>query len=132
MDDHAPPPPTGPEAEKYHHEDGRPERFVAFLDTPDGQAFWEAVEEAALEALRTGEERFSTRTFLARYRDDEKVRINDHFSPWFADELVARHPLLLDIIERRKRRKAGPPPLPPEPEPEPEPPPQHGDQLRMF
>ena len=89
----APAPPTGPTADKYSREEGKPHAFIKF----------------ALDAFRRQEKRFSTRTFLARYRDDEKVRINDHFSPWFADQLVTNHPQLIDIIERRIRKKEGPP-----------------------
>jgi len=54
------------------------------------------------------ETRFSPRGFLAHYRDSKKVRINNNFSPWFADMLVAEHPQLVDIVERRVRKAAGP------------------------
>ncbi len=104
----APAPPTGPTAESYDHEDGRPEKFVAFLATEDGRRFWDCIEDAALGAFQSGARRFSARTFLHKYREREKLRINDHFSPWFADELVSRHPALLEIIERRSRKKVGP------------------------
>ena len=71
------------------------------------EAFWASIQSAALRELGDGG-RFSTRTFTARYRDDMGVRINDHFTAWFADALVMTHPELLDIVERRKRTKAGP------------------------
>lgn len=103
-----PDPPTGPPAAPYDREDGRPEKYVAFRATEDGEAFWVRLTQDALGALQEGESRFSTRTFLARYRDEQKVRINDHFSPWFADDLVAAYPELLDIVERRARKKRGP------------------------
>ena len=45
---------------------------------------------------------------MAHYRDTKKVRLNNNFSPWFADLLVAKHPQLIDIVERRVRRKIGP------------------------
>jgi hypothetical protein len=102
-------PPTGPAAKPYSREEGKPHAFIKFMESEDGPPFWQAVQDAALSALARQETRFSTRTFLARYRDDNKVRINDHFSPWLADDLVADHPQLIDIIERRVRRKEGPP-----------------------
>jgi len=105
---YVPIPPTGPAAEVYSREEGKPHAFIKFMESEDGPPFWRALQDAVLDALGRQEKRFSTRTFLARYRDDEKVRINDHFSPWLADELVAKYPQLIDIIERRVRKKSGP------------------------
>lgn len=103
-----PPPPTGPQAEPFSRLDGAPEAFLAFLETEDGQRFWSWLVAQAMGALSRGEKRFSTRTSVALFRAVEKVRINDHFSPWFADLLVQEHPELVDIIERRARKKRGP------------------------
>jgi hypothetical protein len=103
-----PPPPSGPDAEPYKQEDGRPSAFLRFLETAEGAAFWESIQTAALEALEAGEKRFSPRSFLGNYRVTEKVRVNDHYSPWFADMLVKEYPDLLDIVERRERKKPGP------------------------
>jgi hypothetical protein len=108
MFDDPPPPPTGPEAEPHTREEGKPPAFQRFLESDDGKLFWEEIQSAALEAYRAGEKRFSPRGFLAHYRDTKKVRVNNVFSPWFADLLVAKYPALLDIIERRVRKKKGP------------------------
>jgi hypothetical protein len=105
---YAPSPPTGPAAAVYRREDGRPSAFTAFMKSEDGTPFWRALEAAALDALARRETRFSPRGFLAHYRDSKKVRINNNFSPWFADMLVAEHPQLVDIVERRVRKAAGP------------------------
>lgn len=105
-----PDPPTGPQAEAYTREEGRPEAFDRFMATEEGETFWWAIRTAALAALEEGEARFSARAFLSNYRHTRKVRINDHFSPWFADLLVATYPALLDIVERRERKKAVRPP----------------------
>jgi len=104
----APAPPTGPTADKYSREEGKPHAFIKFMDSEDGPPFWMALQDAALDAFRRQEKRFSPRGFLAHYRDTKKVRINNNFSPWFADQLVAEHPQLLDLIERRVRKKEGP------------------------
>ena len=102
-------PPTGPAAKTYSHEEGRPHAFIKFMEGDDGPPFWRALEAAALDALARQETRFSPRGFLVHYRDTKRVRINNNFSPWLADDLVADHPQLIDIIERRVRRKEGPP-----------------------
>jgi len=105
---YVPSPPTGPAAEVYSREEGKPSAFTAFMESADGTPFWRALEAAALDALARREARFSPRGFLAHYRDSKRVRINNNFSPWFADMLVAEHPQLVDIVERRVRKKTGP------------------------
>jgi len=106
--DAAPSPPTGPLAEAYSREEGKPPALAKFMESEDGPPFWRALQDAALDAFGREEKRFSPRGFLAHYRDTKKVRLNNNFSPWFADLLVAKHPQLIDIVERRVRRKIGP------------------------
>ena len=36
---------------------------------------------------------------------EHNVGITNDFTPWIADELVQQEPLLLDIIQRKKRSK---------------------------
>ncbi len=103
--DHPPNPPTGPEAVVPSKEDGRYPAYIEWLDSDEGRAFWHALNTAARAAYKAGESRFSTRTYVARYRDDNKVKINDHYTAWLADDLATEHPDLLDIIERRVRKK---------------------------
>ena len=105
---YVPSPPTGPAAEVYSREEGKPHAFTKFMESEDGPPFWQALQDAALDAFGHQQTRFSPRGFLAHYRDTKKVRINNNFSPWFADELVAKYPQLIDIIERRVRKKTGP------------------------
>ena len=106
--DAAPSPPTGPAADPYSREGGKPPAFIEFLDSEGGPPFWRALQDAALDAFRRQEERFSCASFIWHYRDTKKVRLNNNFSPWFADMLVTEHPQLIDVIERRKRTKEGP------------------------
>lgn len=101
-----PAPPSGPAAEPYVKEDGDAEAFDVFWESAEGAEFWVALCLAARTALDTGDLRFSTRTFLARYRDDNHVRVNNDFSPKFADLLIVDDPRLEAILERRKRTKA--------------------------
>lgn len=104
FDEPPPPPPTGPEGEEYEGEDNRPPAFMRLLRTTRGQEIWASIERAALKSLSMGETRFSTRGFI----DTKKVGINNAFAPWFSDMLVAKHPELLDIVERRRRSRPGP------------------------
>jgi hypothetical protein len=101
-----PAPPSGPVAK----DPGESTRvaFWQFLTTGAGAVFWNRLEHKATEAFRAGKTRFSPRTFVAWYRDEYGLQINNDFSPWLADELVSRHPYLGKIIERRARTKAGP------------------------
>ena len=101
----APPPPTGPKATEYTKDDGKWERFQTFRHSEAGREFWEWLLNKALEAIQRGDKRFSVRTWTAVYRDYYGVGITNDFTPWFADELVATHPQLLDIIQRKTRKK---------------------------
>ena len=103
-------PPSGPQAERYSVEEGLPSALTAFMEGEDGPPFWRALEAAALDALARQETRFSPRGFLVHYRDTKRVRINNNFSPWFADLLLMEHPQLVGIVERRVRKAAGPTP----------------------
>lgn len=104
--DEPPEPPTGPAAEVPSPGDGSFRAYLRFRNTAPGQQAWAWIVEVALTRYGQGERRISPRTLVAEARDVLKVRINDHFSPWIADDLVVLRPELLDVIERRKRRKA--------------------------
>ena len=97
-------PPTGPAAERYSKDDNRPARFDAFLCTQEGQTFIGRAGRAALGAFDAGVLRFSVLGYIHAYRLNHKLRLNNTWAPWIADELVMRHPPLEDIIERRKRK----------------------------
>ena len=103
-----PSPPTGPLADRYTRAEGKPPAFIKFMASEDGPPFWRSLQDAALDAFRRQETRFSCASFIWHYRDTKKVRLNNNFSPWFADMLVTEHPHLIDIVERRVRKKAGP------------------------
>jgi hypothetical protein len=107
-DSYAPAPPSGPAADSYSRFDSRPEKFVAFILSEDGVTFMANAERAARDALRQGHNRFSVLGYIHEYRAVHKQRVNNTFAPWVADELVVRHPKLLDIIERRVRNMPGP------------------------
>ncbi len=103
----APSPPTGPEAESYGREDGKPERFAAFLETTDGQAFIHYAASTARQALSRGDKRFSVLGYIHEYRALHRIRLNNSWAPLVADEILKRHPSLEQIIERRARKTAG-------------------------
>ena len=101
----APPPPSGPLGTASTKADAKWERFEAFRYSEQGVEFWQWLSNKALAALEAGDTRFSVRTWTAFYRDHYGVGITNDFTPWLADELVARHPQLLTIIQRKLRRK---------------------------
>lgn len=103
-----PEPPSGPQRD--------PRRYTGLAGSWRGYELWKATEEgrrafayierAALDQAARGEARVSPRTLVAQVRERLKLEVNDHYSAWIADDLVARHPAaLLSVIERRKRRR---------------------------
>lgn len=100
--------PTGPESEGYTKEDGTAEKFVLFKMSESGKLFIDTLHAMAEVALLRGEERFSVLTAMGVARGKTKLRANNSFAPWIADELCERDPRLLDIIQRKTRRKAAP------------------------
>lgn len=99
-----PPPPTGPRATAH----GANTRW-AYRDwraSADGQRLFAWVEEDVLARFIAGERRISIRIVCGEARDALHVPLNDRYCPWIADDLIAQHRELLDVIERRRRRRA--------------------------
>lgn len=100
-------PPSGPEVTSYTDAEGSPEAYRAFMAGVVGQELWTELLAAAQAvyhgAYHATAKRFSTRSFIAKYRERYGLRINDHFSPWLADALVASDVRLDTIVERRRR-----------------------------
>jgi hypothetical protein len=65
------------------------------------------MERTALDMAARGETRISAK-YLAEHarRQLKGVEIDNRFTCLVSDDLVARHPHLEDLIERRARRKA--------------------------
>lgn len=103
-----PDPPTGPESKGFMDSDGTPGKFIMFMMTETGYNFYCALERLAVAALDRGDERFSVLGALHAVRCDTKLRVNNSFAPWFADQLVEDHPRLLHVIQRKPRRKVNP------------------------
>lgn len=101
---HVPPPPTGPPADIPTEREGDYIAYRTWRATDDGKRAWTWIKNRALEAVHRGEKRVSPRTLVGACRDALRVKINDHFSPWIADDLVHDWPVLRDVIERRKRK----------------------------
>lgn len=102
-----PPPPTGPVADVPTTEQGQHSAYRLWRGTAEGEVAYRWIEDRALGLFRAGETRISPRTLVGVARDHLKTPINDHFSPWIADDLIRAHRELLDVIERRRRRKPG-------------------------
>ncbi len=101
---HQPPePPTGPQTDVSSFPRGY-HAWVAFKSSRRGQVVWRWWENRALMLAAAPDPRISARTMLAQAREKYRVKINDHWSPLLADDLVARHPHLEAFIERRVRK----------------------------
>ena len=107
----APPePPTGPRTDvalKFGDPDGEEyRRYVAWKQTEAGRRVWGYVEQVALVKAEQGAERIGMKNLAEKARHSLKLDINNTWVSWISDDLVARHPHLEDLIERRARRKA--------------------------
>lgn len=100
------PPPSGPAATIPSPKSGTRAAYWVWRKTDDGVMVWRWILERVNAAFMAGEKRASPRTLVADCREALRVKVNDHFSAFVADELVERYPELKPIIERRKRRLA--------------------------
>ena len=102
-----PSPPSGPQTDvrKFTREAGTHRAYVWWrTETEEGRRVFAYVERCALTEAARGETRISIRTLAEQARMRLKIEMNDHYSPWMADDLLARHPHLIDLVERRRRR----------------------------
>lgn len=98
--------PSGPPADIPDKAAGRWARYVEWRRTTEACEVFDDCVRDALAALGRGETRWSIRTYWGKLREEKHVKLNDAHYSWMADEMVASHPTLVPIIERRKRRKA--------------------------
>lgn len=104
----APDPPTGPKTDTDHRiPDSKDAAFGRWIATEDGRHFMAYAEAEALTAYHAGDRRWSALGYMHVYRATHKRPVNNTFAPFVADELVARHPELLNLIERRERKGRG-------------------------
>jgi hypothetical protein len=106
-----PPPeaPSGPPTDvgKFLSHHSRGIRYAQWKGTEAGWRVWRYVECTALDLAARGEQRISVKYLVEQARrglDKPKVEINNSYTALLADDLVARHPHLVDLLERRKRR----------------------------
>jgi hypothetical protein len=66
---------------------------------------WREIASRALGAVeRAGERRISTKRLVEEVRARLKVKVNNSWTSFIADELVQRYPPLDAVIERRARK----------------------------
>ena len=102
----APDPPTGPAAEVPDHAAGRWAKYLEWRSTEEAELVYRACVADAIAAHTRGERRWSIRTYWGQLRAEHHIKLNDAHYSWMADELVAEHPELEEVIERRARKKA--------------------------
>jgi hypothetical protein len=100
-----PAPPTGPVADVPTREANRYASYLEWRETIRGADAWAWLRNRARSLLLTGEQRISTKGLVEDCRAALKVEINNTYTAWLADDLVRWDPRLLNLIERRRRRK---------------------------
>lgn len=104
----APDPPTGPATdvdEKFGQESDRFERYQEWKRTPEGKRACLAIAGLAFAEKKRGAIRISTKFLVETVRRTERVTITNTWTAWIADDLVAKYPEFLPLIERRARSK---------------------------
>jgi hypothetical protein len=103
-----PPAPSGPATPLPEPSAGTLEGYQAWRATGEGQRAFDYMERMALEAFQDGERRIGAKGLLeaCRFGLRPRVKLNSTHTAYIADELVAKHPVLADKIERRKRKSA--------------------------
>jgi len=99
-----PDPPTGPA--KMPSQPNTFAGYLAWRRSDAGLKVWRAIEDEALRRLAHGDRRVSPKGLVEWIRAAGN-EINNTHTAWLADDLCRRHPELIDVIERRARRKHG-------------------------
>lgn len=95
-----PDPPTGPRAMPAAA--NTLQGYWRWRESEDGRTVWRAIERWALEQYPG---RISAKALVERARNEMRREVNNTYTAWIGDDLVRRHPHLLDAIERRARKK---------------------------
>lgn len=108
--------PPGGESAPDDDDDELVRRYRHWRETPSGQKAFPLFERFALEIGRRGQ-RFGFRLIAERVRyevmmsldpeDSEGFRVNDHYTPYIARDVIAVHPWLAGLVEFRRVRGDG-------------------------
>jgi hypothetical protein len=83
-----------------------PTVYRAWRGSYGGRLVWDYVLAQAQQLLRTGELRVSVNALVEQARAKFHVDVNNTYRAWLADDLVREEPRLVNVIERRQRKKA--------------------------
>lgn len=100
-----PAPPTGPEADVPGPDANRHAAYLEWRQTRDGACAWVWIKGQASRLGAMDATRISVKGLVEQCRAELKVEINNTYTAWIADDLVRWDPRLLNLIERRRRRK---------------------------
>lgn len=78
-------------------------RYAEWRATADGKDVFARVEQMALYAQRTGEQRIEINLLFAQVRRERKRAADNSFRAYLARELIAKHPQLVGVIRVKKR-----------------------------
>jgi hypothetical protein len=99
-----PPPPTGPQTPDNSARAGSRDAYMAWRYTADGLRVWLFVLERARAMLRSGAKRISTKALVETARGELKLKINNTYTAYLADDLLTVDPAFEKVIERRQRK----------------------------
>jgi len=97
--------PSGPATTIPTREDGKRMKYLDWRLTEGGAKAWAQIVRWAREEYYDGVKRVSINRLVERVRLDRLIKINNSWRSYLSDDLVALHPELDAVIERRKRTK---------------------------
>lgn len=108
-----PSPPTGPDARPFSRADKAPDAYVKWRESDEGLRALHWMLRVAQAKYDQGERRIGVNYLSDLLRDKMKVRHANDWRPWIANDLVVLDPRLVDVIQRKTRRKPEPDPIEP-------------------
>ena len=102
----APEPPTGPQTPPRTKAMNRYGAYQLWKRSEEGGRAFGWMLVSARRQLAAGARRISTKALVEACRATLRCDLNNSYTSWLADDLLAVEPLLESVIERRVRKKA--------------------------
>ena len=99
--------PSGPPSDPPSQPTGTRECYLAWRATEEGGRAWGAIRAYAAELMAQQPRRVSTKHIVETIRLRLHVKINNSWTCFIADDLIAWQPAFRDVIDRRVRRVQG-------------------------
>lgn len=100
----APQPPSGPQTAPPPRAMNRYAAYSAWKRSEEGAQVFGWMLHQARKQLAAGQERIGVKALFEDARKEFRVELNNVWTHWVSDDLVAADPTLLPVIERRVRK----------------------------